>query len=268
MSRLTKIEAQHSSEIREASDRFGDHENMTAGRVLNWIAQFADNHLPLAIKVLKNIKYYASSNIRAMTRELIRIVMQEFQGVDQQRIVFVPVGPPGSGSTIMVRVLRDLKEFKGVKVASMADLERLEPEKLSAIVFMDDLSGTGDQLSEWWENVEPLVRPKRVRIVVALLVMFSRARLRINEFAEDALCVDELDERENVLSSQNTQFDEAERKLLHRYCRRTGCPPKFERGYGACGLLLAFKHGCPNNSLPILWFGSEKWHALFVRRAI
>ena len=25
-------------------------------------------------------------------------------------------------------------------------------------------------------------------------------------------------------------------------------------GYGSCGLMISFQHGCPNNSIPILWY--------------
>src|SRR5947209_11950041 len=149
MSRLTAIEAQYSEEIAEAADRFGDHEDLSPGRILKWMGQFADDHLQLASKVLIKIKYYGSSNIRAMTRELALIVLQNLKGTDRKQIFFVPVGQPGSSSTIIARVLRELSRTgvtRGIKVAWMTDLEKLGPDEVSAIVFVDDFSGTGDKL--------------------------------------------------------------------------------------------------------------------------
>ncbi len=75
-------------------------------------------------------------------------------------------------------------------------------------------------------------------------------------------------ENDNVISAMSAVFNEAEKEALLAYCRRTNASPEYLRGYGACGLLVAFKHGCPNNSLPILWHNSKVWHALFRRSAI
>ena len=252
MSRLTRIEAEYSDNITEAVERFGDHEGMTAGRVLKWMGQFPDEHLPLAGKILQIIRYYGAANIRAMARELVRIIWQEFPGVDRSRVIFVPVGSPGSGADILVRIVRHLQEVRGTRIVTMADLEKIDSGSLSGIVFIDDFSGTGDQLAEWWGIVEPIVRPKEVPILVALLVMNGPARSRIEQFAQSAVCVNELDEGADVLSEHNGDFDETEKTLLLQYCERTGCEVGLVRGYGSCGLLVAFRHGCPNNSLPIL----------------
>ncbi len=271
MPNLTAIEAKYSQDIQDAAQRFGDHEDMSPGRVLKWMGQFVKKHLPLARKVLLGTRYYGSANIRAMTRELVISVLQNFPKIDRQRIVFVPVGRPGSSSAIIARVLRELSrtgETRGISVLLMADLEKIPAGRVSVIVFIDDFSATGDQLIEWWENVEQLVRPKRASIFVALLVMNNRTRLRIEEFAELAICVDELDDSANVLSEHSGTFNQVEKKSLLRYCRKTGCSQDFIRGYGSCGLLLAFKHGCPNSSLPILWFDSKAWFPLFKRHAI
>ena len=268
MPRLTRIEAEYSDHIREAVGRFGDHEGITAGHILKWIGQFADEHLPLAGKVLQTIRYYGAANIRAMARELVYIIWQEFPGVDRSRVIFVPVGSPGSGADIIVRILRQLQEVRGTRIVTMADLERIDPGGVSGIVFIDDFSGTGDQLAEWWGIVEPIVRPKEVPILVALLVMNGRARSKIEEFAQAALCVNELDEGADVFSEHNGDFDEIEKGLLLQYCERTGCEVSLVRGYGSCGLLVGFRHGCPNNSLPILWFEHTRWRSLFMRRGI
>ena len=154
-------------------------------------------------------------------------------------------------------------------MALMTDLEKLSPDEVAVIVFVDDFSGTGDQLVVWWETVEQLVLPKKADVVVALLVMNGRARERIEQFAKLVISIDELGEEANVLSDENKQFDSKEKDSLLRYCEKTGCDPSYLKGRGECGLLLAFRHGCPNNSLPLLWHEkANKWQALFQRHAI
>jgi hypothetical protein len=98
-------------------------------------------------------------------------------------------------------------------------------------------------------------------------VLNERAYERIRSFA-NVLAVEELGVNANMLAPESPTFSEEEKPRLFEYCQRTGCQEKFEGGYGQCGLLVAFKHGCPNNSLPILWFHDRNWRSLFNRRAI
>ena len=146
-------------------------------------------------------------------------------------------------------------------------MSRLQPGTVDAIVLVDDFNGTGRKLEEWWENVEPLVRPTGAAIFVGLLVLNDRARQRIEQFA-DVLAVDELDPSDNVFANENRRFSRKDKKKLLGHCRRTECGPKFERGFGQCGLLWAFKHGCPNDSIPVLWYSGGNWRPLFNRRTI
>jgi hypothetical protein len=169
-------------------------------------------------------------------------------------ISFVPVGGVTSGSMNIARALADIhrKTTAKWKIFSMAEVERQDSQGIDAIVFIDDFSGTGNSLKEWWQEVEPLVLPKRAVVLVGLLVMNYLAREQILKFAENAVYVQELDESDNAVSPRSKHFNKLERQTLMTYCRKTGATGKYLKGYGGCGLLVAFRHGCPNNSLPIL----------------
>lgn len=262
------VQARYAAEIREAASRFGDHEGMTEGTILHWMVQFAEEHLPLAEKILRTITYFSSSNIRAMTRELARMIVADFGG-DPQRIIFVPIEDhPGGGSSTIARVLYHLPAIRGSRIVKMSDLEGMDKGNARAVAFFDDFSGTGDQFEDWWLSVEPLVRPLGIPVVIGLLVMTTQARERIQSFVERVLSVRELNGRYNMLSPLCTTFDNGEKEALTQYCRRTGCGLMYIMGYGSSGLLLAFTHGCPDDSLPILWYDSGNWRTLFRRHAI
>jgi hypothetical protein len=149
----------------------------------------------------------------------------------------------------------------------MLDVARLPAGEVDAIVFLDDFAGTGDTLVSWWENVESIVRPSNAAVFVGVLVLNERARPRIEEFAA-VLSVTDLDIEADVFAAESTVFSEERKATLLNYCRETGCGPRYEQGYGNCGLLVVLKHGCPNDSLPILWYGGTAWRTLFSRRAI
>jgi len=178
------------------------------------------------------------------------------------------VGLPFEGSSIIARALRDeIRNERRIK--QMSDLEKLEPGTFDALVFIEDFSGTGNTLKSWWNNVETIVRPRNVPFAIALLVLNNRARKIVEQFA-DLICVDELDESCNVVSPQSGSFTAPEKQKIIHYCRLTGCADKYLLGYDGCGLLVAFKHGCPNDSLPILWHTCEHapWEGLFKRSGL
>jgi hypothetical protein len=268
MKRTTKILTDYQDDVDRALERFGDHEDMSEARVLRWLEQFPDEDLPLAVQVIRSVKYFSRLHVRSMTSDLFHIAVGEMKKRGYKRLCFVAVDKPGSGASIVARVLRESVRNSHHRLLSMLELTRIEPAKIDAVVFVDDFSGTGKTLEEWWQGVEPLVRPVGAAVFVGLLVLNEPARERIEQFA-DILTVEELGISDNVFTGENNQFSNSEKAALVEHCQRTGCGPEFERGFGQCGLLLSFKHGCPNNSLPVLWYGElgRRWRPLFKRHA-
>jgi hypothetical protein len=267
MSRTATIAADYAEDIEEAADRFGDHEDMTPGRVVRWLMQFEDPDLPLAAHVLRSVHYINATNIRAMTRQLFDMAVAEFAARGIARGAFVAVGSLGAGSGTVARVIRDAIQGTDHRLVSMLELSRAASGEYDAIVFIDDFSGTGESLEDWWIDVESLVRPVSTQVFVGLLVLNEAARSRIEAFA-DILAVEELDLTHNTLGNQGATFTDKQKRRVREYCLLTGVAPEYRGGYGNCALLLAFKHGCPDNSLPILWEKNDDWRSLFNRRAI
>jgi hypothetical protein len=268
MASLAAVKAKCSSQIDQATARFRDHEGMNRKRVSNWLAQFSERDLTLANKILSQVQYIDAASIRSMTAELVQMILSDAEGVDPSRIVFVPLSPaPGGGAQIVARVLRRITVPLAPRVSDMVDVQRMAPGDVDVLVFIDDFSGTGDTLADWWDNVEAIVRPLAARIVFGALVMTGPARTRAEQFATVTV-VEQIGPASNVLSDDNKAFAQAEKARILLYCRRTRCSPSFLRGFGNCGLLLAFKHACPNNSLPILWYDARGWNTLFLRSAI
>jgi hypothetical protein len=267
MKRTTKIKLTYTKGVDLAVERFSDHEDMSEARMLRWLEQFSDADLPLVMRVIASVKYYNRLNLRTMTRQLFTIVSEEMREKGYQHVVFVAVGDAGAGSAFVARILRDLIRGTTHRLMSMLDLSRAAPGSIDAVVFVDDFSGTGQTLQTWWENVETLVRPTGAAVFVGLLVLNERARQRVEQLG-NVLAVEELDDTQNIFYPQNQAFSDSEKARIEEHCRRTGCAAKYQRGFGGCGLLLAFKHGCPNNSLPVLWYSGTQWRPLFNRRAV
>lgn len=267
MTRTTIVHADYGGDIEDAVDRFGDHEDMTEGRVLKWLLQFDDEDLALASKVLQAITYVNAINIRKMTSTLLHMVLERMTAEGLVRAAFVAVASAASGSGNVARALRDALRGSGHVLISMLDLAQAGNDDFDAVVFVDDFSGTGETLSEWWENVESVVRPKNAQVFAGLLIVTEAALDEISVFAE-VVAVDELDLTHNALADENTIFSDDEKIRIRYYCERTGVDSELCAGYGECGLLLAFRHGSPDNSLPIIWAKTDDWRPLFKRRGL
>lgn len=251
------------------ADRFGDHEGISDAAVAAWIAQF-NKDWPVAVKLLENVLYYSTSQIRTRTRELLKAVVIELGPANAKRVAVVAIGEAGSGSSVIARALRDeVKTQKGYKCVSLLDLAR-DPRQgvYDAIVLFDDFGGTGNTITSWWTDIgETMLLPYQAHIVVAVVVMNHKAEATVATVGQPVY-VDYLDATRDVLGASCVAFDEAEKAVIQRYCAGTGCTQAYVRGYGGCGLLLAFKHQCPNNSLPILWHKKGAWRSLFSRSAL
>jgi hypothetical protein len=268
MPRRAEIRARFHAQIADAARRFRDHESMSQNKVLKWIEQFHDPDLECGIRVLQNIRYYSASQIRGLLRTLVRLAYQAFPGIPKSKIYFVPVGRVGGGADVIARPLGDVPGIRHNRIVHMLELNKLRSDEVGGIVFLDDFSGTGDTLVTWWETVEMMVRPKNAPFLIAVLVLNHSARVKILQFSQEVISGDLLSENENSLSPLSVNFTGPEKETLVAYCTRTKSAEQYLRGYGDCGLLVAFRHGCPNNSLPILWHTANVWSPLFLRRGM
>ena len=262
-----ETEATYDHEIDSFVKDHGDHEQIRRPRVVRWIDQFGDADASLAIKVLRNLRYFGASNLLAMSNQLVEMIRTTFPHTKSSAIFFVPVGGAGSGAHFIARHLKNNPDVPNSNIIDLLTLHReSRRRKVEVAVFMEDFSGTGQTLMEWWNLNAPIILPIGCTVVLGILVMNSAAR-GVLEGELTTVAVEELPPADNVLAECSERFEVQEKERLVSHCDRTACSPRFRLGFGDCGLLVAFQHGCPNNSLPILWHESEDWESLFRRRS-
>ncbi|MHC4402187.1 MAG: phosphoribosyltransferase-like protein [Planctomycetota bacterium] len=262
------LEVRYHDDIEFAVSEYGDHSGVTRARVVRWMRQVASRRQPLAARVLRSLRYYADNNLRSMARQLAEAVYSEYSEIQKNRIFFVPIGRRGSGADQVARYLRTLRLVANTRIVELIDLHRKPAEEIDVVVAFDDFSGTGQTIREWWDMNATLILPKQADLVLGVLVLNHLARPPLEEISEQIMAIDELSEKYNVFDDDCERFTKNEKRSLLTLCRATGCSDAYLKGRGECGLLVVFKHGCPNNSLPILWHHREgAWEALFQRRA-
>src|SRR5260370_9725942 len=148
---IDTIDIEHGREIDRKALDFGDHEGITRANILRWLSQFPGD-TDLAIKALRKITYYSTSNLRAMTHELAEMAWQTFSSVQRNRVFYVPMGGPSEGCSVMARALRDVSGVNPSNIVYMTDLTRLDKSRVGALVFLDGFSGTGNAIKKCVEN--------------------------------------------------------------------------------------------------------------------
>ena len=261
------IETRFNTLIENFCETCGDNPSINRPKLLKWIEQFNSNSYSIPEKVLKELRYYSSSNLSRMTAELVEIVYNEFK-CQKKDLFFVPIGDDGSGSQIIARSLRNNEKVIASNVINIHKLHltKSEEAKNKIIVFLDDFSGTGDTFETWWLMNEPLIYPFNAKLGIALAVLNQKAEIKIRSYIPHTFYIDYLSDRHNVFNETSEIFDQKEKTKLLEYCSHTGCGQNYIKGYGECGLMISFQHGCPNNSIPILWYNRNKWLNLFNRR--
>lgn len=261
---LDNFEAKFDILITTILDKYSDHPNINRKRVIDWIKQFPPKFRKICEKIIDYTNYYSASSIQALTNQLVKMVYDEYQNYRKNEIAFVPIGGAGSGSQLIARRIKSLKGIPQRNVIDLFELTQTDiRNKLKAVVFIDDFSGTGNTITQWWFNIEPLILPLSVDISFGILVLNYKADNEIRKINTNIFFVEFIQKNKNVFDNSCSFFSNNEKSSILKICKMTGCNNSLLKGYGDCGLLISFQHGCPNNSLPILWYSSNKWTNLF-----
>ena len=252
-------------------DRFGGfRDTPTREAIERWIRRFRGQDSDIAARVLDAVEVVSSSEIRSAFRRLLT-ELPGWNKIAKGRAgkwVFVArESSAGESGGSMLQLFRQANGLAPKRYDSLFKYNRdlpslgLGPE--DNIVFVDDFSGTGDQVLDHWPVVRELVgdRPNLFLMLIAapnMTVSQIERKTRYNVICDITMGV-----QDNIFSNKCKYFNKSERSKIRRYC--SVASRSSPGGYGDCGLLLVFHHGCPNNCIPILHANSQNWVGLFPR---
>jgi hypothetical protein len=177
-------------------------------------------------------------------------------------------------------------------------IDDAENRSFRAVFLLDDFSGSGVSFirkkgEEFKGKLKKFYTPIKnkkyvsklfespLRICVVLYVATTRAKNHIeqlgNEFFKgenvdfSVLVIQEINDSFRIDELQNSEFYKIVLKYYDPKIEKldsytTGNLDKPHLGFDGCGLIIVLSHNCPNNSLPIIWYGPMyQYRGLFPR---
>jgi hypothetical protein len=236
--------------------------------ISNWLLQFRPDDIEVAQRIIEHIIFIDEDEIRSH----FSTSLNNLEGWNHQEALregkwrFVAYsGSAGESGDRMLHLFRRTNNLSGNQFNPLfIHRSQLLLEGLGStdkVVFVDDFSGSGKQISDNWPVMTELL-PGGPQTYIILSTACANAITQIQSNTEMIPIVGRtLNDNDNFFSDSNEIFSEDDKKRILFYCQKVW--RDHPRGFGDCGLLLTFSHSCPNNSLPILHKNNAGWRALF-----
>ena len=236
--------------------------------VAHWLSRFEPDERPLVARLLDGFVYLNFDDIRALAVNLYD-ALSERLGASLDRAWFVPMGGVARSGAFVAYVFRSLNQVPEERFLPY-ELVRERAGEGDPVVLLDDLVASGHQaVHEWLYLSESGNVRTDSRVLLATLVSCEAGRTFVEERTTlETVSAFSMARSREPLSSDSELFpDIAERErvrtILEKYGRKLA--PRGPLGYAGSGLLLAFEHTTPDNSLPIFWATTEDWKPLVTK---
>lgn len=238
--------------------------------VIAWLDNFERQDWKKALIVLESFEYYSTLEI---IKEFETSLIQLLNDFPQGKIYFIPVGRIGKSGSSMIYYLKKTPSFgkKRIKIIEKEEFDTLEDN--SNIILVDDFSGSGNTIIEFFEIIKSKL-PKNYHISALTIAYMQKAKFNLKKI--DCPIYGNL--RSSVFTKRGSVFGYYPRmKAIREFCFKYGEKiyplENYSRkktrlhplGYANSQTLLGFEHSIPNNSLPIIW-ADKNWTPIFPRR--
>ena len=266
-------------------------------RVEDWLSQFGDiTGQRIAYKLLRRLRksgYFNVASMFAAFKQLHQIIIsteassRHFAVKSKRRkttnILLSYLGRSGKSGSSCQYYYRQANKIHAACAMSQRQLLQTLAKSGEAqlVVFPDDIIGSGQTCIEAFkefqdEMVQWEIDAKRHTFYLATVVATEEGQKAVEDATGDAITVrvwKQLRKVDRAFSEVAKIFDSDE-QLVHarQLVNQIGkdLEPKHPLGWRDGQLMVAFEHGCPNNTLPIFHkrgntYRGKEWRPLFPR---
>jgi hypothetical protein len=242
-------------------------------RTVRWFENFKRSEFELALLIYKNIKYYAERDIDELLDKMASALKRLFKN-DLHNVIFSGLGnsSAGSGEQFLYRLNQRLM----LPQRNFPKDFRQETDNSAAIVFIDDIVGSGNQATRYYKKNLGSVELDTYYFTL-LAYESGLEKIRTETGFKNVITSSILNESHKAFSDNSEIFPQHLVEKIKAIAEHYGekLYPLGPLGYDESQALIVFAHNTPNNTLPIIWAGdhNEKsieypWNPLFERKKI
>lgn len=259
--------------------------SVTSIQVINWLENFADEEISLALTVLESIRYYSVEDIIYDFDESLKKILNDVP--NQEKIFVHGLGEFGKSGSSLIYYLKKTPTFQNspARFKILSHVVKLKQQGIkegSYLLLLDDIIGSGKSLIKYYNhNIKQQLSSVKVEInlfVLCLAVMDESIKLLNKNFINIKIYGTPY---KKAFNSGSSVFGYRPKMLpIRNFCYKYGIDlcRIYDRelnvvvphplGYDGTQSLIAFAHSVPNNTLPIIWSNANNWHPLFPRHSI
>lgn len=176
----------------------------------------------------------------------------------------------------IAHLLTNLERGAPRKYIVTPTIESMRAEKITDIILVDDILGTGKRLTTSW--LDSINRETKAQKTVKSWLSYKKVKLWVVTYASNSTAVNHAVNtigplvEERILSflqlpAEPEWWNDGFEEMCSMYGKLTN-KSGASLGYGDMRCTLIFQHGCPNNCPSILWADGKYWKGLFPNRSI
>jgi hypothetical protein len=233
--------------LKKTEDKLRIYNGYISYSMFNWII---DNKISplLAIKMVKRLRIYSSRNIRTKFRKMISDNLTLFEA---ENTYFTSFGSPDiiykSGNRLIAEFRNTDKRFED-KIIPIWKIPTLPKD--SNIIFFDDLIGTGKQSTDYIKEISGLLNASHKAYLFCICATEQGLEKINSNTSFRALSNDILTKQNDYYVDDKCNYFTVSEKNKINY--KIDIIKSRNAKYNL-GLLVAFEHSAPNNTIPIIW---------------
>lgn len=260
------LSQEHQRRIEDCIE-FRFYSSLRFSMITDWLQNFDDSEIDMAISILEHIDYYRTEDISSILMKGLDTLL-----VAKKRLHFVAVGQPGkSGGHILYYVKNLFKYSPYNKYTNRKfywNLSEIDYSKLTQddeLILVDDIIGSGN--THYKEIIDAEFPEKRNFSVGVLSVIINEKGKSFlkKKFPEleiyGEVKIDVFDDEQRLFGTRIKT--KAIREFAYKYGKKLDAQNPL--GYKNSQMLVIFAHTVPNNTLPIIWKNTREWTALVPR---
>ena len=257
-------------------ERWGRLLKKSPEEIQRWLDNFQPEEQYYLSKLLDKIRYIDTKELEKICKELYTKILEELPKSCED-FIFVSLGGEAKSDKLIAYHFRINNGIPEEKFIHPLDPQLKEIRKTN-IIYLDDVAGTGNQLSEDWKNFKENFNSDFLdnnNFIFAPIFITEKAKDKIEKETEFKIINIEnhlLTNQDCVIDIASGIFTEDELDKVIGIFKKYGdiLYPKGPLGYGETALLIAFSYNTPNNTLPIIWQESPSttfpWYPLYPRK--